>query len=110
MKKEYADRLDSFGVGSTVAIKVKASGQDRFFHDFGKRRRVMTAWSLAGAKLFRVTKFNEELEKVLQILEKKKKAIELVEIMDTVTRQIDREIAFMNLASERKKKTSLISF
>jgi hypothetical protein len=65
-----------------VAIKVKTTRGERYFYGIGKGWRVQTAWSLAGAKLFRVG--TDELKKVAHTLRAKNKQFEVVEIAEFV--------------------------
>ncbi|OEF10841.1 hypothetical protein [Aliivibrio logei] len=50
---------------------------DRYFHDFGKKRQVLTAWSVGGAKLF---VYADTLDAVLKKLDKKRKTYQVVDV------------------------------
>ncbi len=56
-----------------VAIKIG----DRFFYGFGKKQRVQTAWSLAGASLY-LSVYDDKVKDILATLEQKKKKPEVI--------------------------------
>lgn len=56
-----------------VAIKIG----DRFFCGFGKKQRVQTAWSLAGANLY-LSVYDDKVKDILTTLEQKKKKPEVI--------------------------------
>ncbi|WP_447077599.1 hypothetical protein [Shewanella algae] len=64
---------------STVAIKIKTTSGNRYFCGLGKGKRIQTAWSIAGARLF-LNNCSEDLEPITKLLEKKGKRFELVEV------------------------------
>ncbi|MEZ8409554.1 hypothetical protein AB6C88_17240 [Vibrio splendidus] len=50
---------------------------DRFFSGFGKQQRVLTAWSLAGARLF-LSVHDDRVKDTLEKLDEKKKKYEVI--------------------------------
>lgn len=78
----------------TVAIKIKTPSGERYFYGFGKGKSVLTAWKLAGAKLFlTVSNSQEELDEVTEYLTAKKKQFEVVEVGDIreLSKQLDKQ-------------------
>ena len=51
---------------------------DRYFHDFGKKGQVLTAWSVGGAKLF---VYADTLDAVLKKLDEKRKKYQVVDVV-----------------------------
>ena len=89
------------------AIKIK----DRFFFDY-KNKRIKTAWSLAGAKLF--TPFSDELVKLEKVFNDKKVKFEKVFIKvveEEIPKQNDEDVfAFkpIEIPNDGKKREKLI--
>ena len=88
------------------AIKIK----DRFFYEY-KNKRINTAWSLAGAKLF--TPFCDELEKLEKVFEERKLKFEkvFIQVVEEAKKQVDEDdFAFKKIETpnDGKKREKLI--
>ena len=88
------------------AIKIK----DRFFYEY-KNKKINTAWSLAGARLF--TPFSDEVEKLEKIFTDKKVKFEkvFIQVVSEVKNQVDEdEFAFKKIETpnDGKKREKLI--
>ncbi|WP_423841126.1 hypothetical protein ONE56_16705 [Vibrio mytili] len=70
------------------AIVIETSSGLRYFSGFGKSKRIQTAWSLAGAKLFMVDMplmshlvgHSLEVNEIAELLESKKKKFQIVTV------------------------------
>lgn len=70
------------------AILIKTSSSRRYFSGFGKAKRIQTAWSLAGAKLFlvdmpvmsHVLGHSLAVNEIAEILKAKGKDFEIVRV------------------------------
>lgn len=62
-----------------VALVIKGHEKRRYFNSFGKKNRLCTAWSLAGAKLF-LSKERKEYQAVVKKLDAKNVKYKVVEI------------------------------
>ena len=82
---------------TVMAISINTASGRRYFCGFGKKNRVKTAWSLAGAELFIK---GHKLTKVTEILELQNKDFDLAEIVELR----EAEFAFaMDLADFAKQ-------
>lgn len=78
----------SKSVTQANAIRIKTSSGLRYFSGFGKAKRIQTAWSLAGAKLFLVDMpvmshmlgHTLEVNEIAEILKAKRKDFEIVRV------------------------------
>jgi hypothetical protein len=61
---------------NTLAIRIG----DRYFSGFGKKSRLITAWHLAGAKLFIEDKFRTDISKTEEILINKSIAFDVITV------------------------------
>ncbi len=75
------------------AILIETTSGRRYFSGFGKAKRIQTAWSLAGAKLFMVDMplmsclldHSLEIKQVTEHLASKKKKFQIVSVSAEVT-------------------------
>ncbi|WMX15299.1 MULTISPECIES: hypothetical protein [unclassified Aureispira] len=65
-----------------VVIIIKGYTKRRYFNSFGKKNRLCTAWSLAGAKMF-LSEEREEFKAVVKKLQAKNLKYETIEVSTT---------------------------
>lgn len=77
---------DSKNFTQAYAIVIETTSGRRYFRSFGKSKRIQTAWTLVGAKLFHVDipRNSLEVHEVAEYLKSKKKKFEIV----TVTAEV----------------------
>jgi len=64
----------------TVVISIRTSSGNRYFNKFGKKKRITTAWSLAGAEMF--LEGHHKLNSVVESLTTQGKNFEIFEVVE----------------------------